>query len=69
MAALYADEQFPKAVAEKLRSLKHDVLTVQEAARHRSGCSDGVSLRIDLSAIPSLRSPSLKVLAKKYGQR
>lgn len=33
MAALYADEQFPKAVAEKLRSSNHDVLTVQEAAR------------------------------------
>lgn len=31
MARLYADEQFPRAVSELLRSLGHDVLTVQEA--------------------------------------
>ncbi len=31
MAYLYADEQFPRQVVELLRSLEHDVLTVQEA--------------------------------------
>jgi len=30
MARLYADEQFPRPVVEILRSLGHDVLTVQE---------------------------------------
>lgn len=38
MAELYADEQFPKAVVEKLRDLGHDVLTVQEA--NNRGSSD-----------------------------
>jgi Domain of unknown function (DUF5615) len=33
MAHLYADEQFPYAVVEYLRDLKHDVLTVQEAGQ------------------------------------
>jgi predicted nuclease of predicted toxin-antitoxin system len=31
MANFYADEQFPKATTIALRSLGHDVLTVQEA--------------------------------------
>jgi predicted nuclease of predicted toxin-antitoxin system len=31
VAALYADEQFPRRVVEILRDLGHDVLTVQEA--------------------------------------
>ncbi|MEM9483443.1 MAG: DUF5615 family PIN-like protein [Cyanobacteria bacterium P01_F01_bin.116] len=31
MAAFYANEQFPRRVVEFLRSLDHDVLTVQEA--------------------------------------
>jgi hypothetical protein len=31
MARLYADEQFPRQVVQNLRSLGHDVLTVQEA--------------------------------------
>jgi predicted nuclease of predicted toxin-antitoxin system len=31
MARFYADEQFPFQVVELLRSLGHDVLTVQEA--------------------------------------
>ncbi|NQE32334.1 DUF5615 family PIN-like protein [Microcoleus asticus] len=31
MARFYADEQFPKRVVEWLRTLGHDVLTVQEA--------------------------------------
>ena len=31
MARLYADEQFPRLVVEILRTLGHDILTVQEA--------------------------------------
>jgi predicted nuclease of predicted toxin-antitoxin system len=31
VAALYADEQFPRRVVEILRDLGHDVITVQEA--------------------------------------
>ncbi len=38
MARLYADEQFPSPVVEYLRSLGHDVLTVQEAGN--AGNSD-----------------------------
>lgn len=38
MVRLYADEQFPRQVVELLRSLEHDVLTVQEAGNE--GLSD-----------------------------
>jgi len=38
MASLYADEQFPLQVVELLRTLGHDVLTVQEAGN--AGFSD-----------------------------
>ena len=31
MARIYADEHFPRQVVQNLRSLSHDVLTVQEA--------------------------------------
>lgn len=33
MARLYADEQFPRIVVKLLRSLEHDILTVQEAGK------------------------------------
>jgi Domain of unknown function (DUF5615) len=33
VARLYVDEGFPKAVAQRLRDLGHDVLTVQEAGQ------------------------------------
>ena len=33
MARLYADEQFPRIVSELLRTMGHDVLTVQEARK------------------------------------
>lgn len=38
MARLYADEQFPRPVVEHLRSLGHDVVTVQQAGN--SGAPD-----------------------------
>ncbi len=40
MARLYADEQFPKKVSEKLRAIGHDVLTVQEAGNANLGIPD-----------------------------
>ncbi len=33
MASLYADENFPRPVSEKLRDMGHDVLTCQESGR------------------------------------
>jgi predicted nuclease of predicted toxin-antitoxin system len=40
VARLYADEQFPRAVSELLRSFGHDVLTVQEAGKVGLGIPD-----------------------------
>jgi predicted nuclease of predicted toxin-antitoxin system len=40
MARLYMDEQFPKIVSELLRSMGHDVLTVQEAGNGNLGIPD-----------------------------
>ena len=40
MAALYADEQFPMKATQRLRTLNHDVLTVQEAGNANQGIPD-----------------------------
>ena len=40
MARLYADEQFPREVSDRLRMLEHDVLTVQEAGNANLGIPD-----------------------------
>jgi predicted nuclease of predicted toxin-antitoxin system len=40
MARLYADEQFPRKVSELLRTMGHDVLTVQEAGNANQGIPD-----------------------------
>ncbi len=40
MARLYADEQFPRTVSELLRTMGHDVLTVQEAGNNNLGIPD-----------------------------
>lgn len=40
MARLYADEQYPYPVVEFLRTLGHDVLTVQEAGKANQGIPD-----------------------------
>lgn len=45
MARLYADEQFPKAVSELLRTYGHEVLTVQEAGNANLGIPDEAVLR------------------------
>lgn len=40
MAKLYANENFPLPVVEELRSLGHDVLTIQESMRGEQSMSD-----------------------------
>ncbi len=40
MVRLYSDEQFPKIVSELLRTMGHDVLTVQEAGNANLGIPD-----------------------------
>ncbi|HIK08575.1 MAG TPA: DUF5615 family PIN-like protein [Trichormus sp. M33_DOE_039] len=40
MARLYADEQFPRLVSNLLRTMGHDVLTVQEAGNDNLGIPD-----------------------------
>ncbi|NJL42685.1 MAG: DUF5615 family PIN-like protein [Pseudanabaena sp. SU_2_4] len=40
MARLYADEQFPRSVSQLLRTMGHDVLTVQEAGNDNLGIPD-----------------------------
>ncbi len=40
MARLYADEQFPRIISELLRTMGHDVLTVQEAGNANLCISD-----------------------------
>lgn len=40
MARLFADENFPLPVVQELRSLGHDVVTIQEAGMAERGVSD-----------------------------
>ncbi len=49
MAFFYADEQYPKRVVEFLRTLGHDVLTVQEAGNANQKISDEEVLAFALS--------------------
>ena len=41
MARLYSNENFPLPVVEKLRSLGHEVLTIQETGRADQSLPDG----------------------------
>jgi len=45
MAAIYANESFPRRVVEALRALGHDVLTSQEAGRANQMVPDEEVLR------------------------
>jgi predicted nuclease of predicted toxin-antitoxin system len=49
MARFYADEQFPFPVVELLRTLGHDVLTVQEAGNADRGIPDEEVLAFAIS--------------------
>ena len=45
MARLYANENFPREVAEHLRSLGHDVLTTHDAGKSNQAAEDDAVLR------------------------
>lgn len=49
MARFYADEQFPLPVVEFLRSLGHDILTVQSAGNANIGIPDEEVLAFAIS--------------------
>jgi len=44
MAQLFADEDFPFPIVERLRQLGHDVITTYEAGRANQGISDADQL-------------------------
>ena len=50
MARLYCDEQFPREVSEQLRTMGHDVLTVQTAGNANLGIPDEAVLFMKQSA-------------------
>ncbi|WP_293147877.1 MULTISPECIES: DUF5615 family PIN-like protein [unclassified Microcoleus] len=49
MARFYADEQYPRRIVEFLRTLGHDVLTVQEAGNANQKIPDDEVLAFALS--------------------
>lgn len=49
MACLYADEMFPRKVSELLRTMGHNVLTVQEAGKANLGIPDDEVLAFAIS--------------------
>lgn len=49
MARLYADEHFPRIVSELLRTMGHDVLTVQDAGNANIGIPDDEVLAFAVS--------------------
>ncbi len=49
MARLYADEMFPLQVSELLRTMGHDVLTVQQAGKANLGIPDDEVLAFAIS--------------------
>ncbi len=46
MALLYANENFPLAVVQQLRTLGHDVVTIQERGRGNDRVTDDAMLRL-----------------------
>ena len=66
MAQLYADEQFPKAVSELLRTYGHEVLTVQEAGNANIGIPDeavlGFAVETQRAVLTLNRNDFAKVL-------
>lgn len=49
MARLYANENFPLPVVQRLRQLGHDVMTTTEAGRHDQALSDQEVLAFAIS--------------------
>jgi len=60
VARFYADEQFPKRVVELLRSLGHDVLTVQEAgnASQKNPDEEVLAFAVSIDRYFNAQSPS-----------
>lgn len=49
MARMYANENFPRAVVERLRQLGHDMLTSREAGKADQAVSDDEVLRFAIA--------------------
>jgi hypothetical protein len=49
MARFYADENFDYPVVDELRTLGHEVLTVQEAGQGNQGIGDSLVLAFAIS--------------------
>jgi len=67
MASLYADEQFPLQVVELLRTLGHDVLTVQEAGN--AGFSDPEVLAFAVSNVRAVLSQNRRDFIRLHIQQ
>ena len=67
MASLYADEQFPLQVVELLRTLGHDVLTVQEAGN--AGFSDPEVLAFAVSNVRAVISQNRRDFIRLHIQQ
>ena len=65
MARLYCDEQFPREVSEQLRTMGHDVLTVQAAGNANLGIPDKAVLEF---AVADNRVVSQKQGSGKVGK-
>lgn len=51
MARLYANENFPLEVVERLRALGHDVLTTHDAGRSNQSIEDDAVLRFAIETV------------------
>jgi hypothetical protein len=51
MARLYANENFPVEVVQRLRDLGHDVLTTHEAGKSNQGIEDDTVLRFATESV------------------
>ena len=58
MAQLYADEDFPFPVVERLRQLGHDVLTTLEAGKANQAIGDAVQLAFATSLGRAILTPN-----------
>jgi hypothetical protein len=66
MPRLYMDEQFPKVVSGLLRSMGHDVLTVQEAGNGNLGIPDEEVLSFTIGDKGYIPSDGAYVMFEKY---
>ncbi len=69
MARLYANENFPLPVVETLRSLGHDVLTIQETGRGGQAISDEAVLSFAVGAKRAVLTLNRKHFIQLHGRR